>query len=698
MADSIPSPYNFVPLSDKVFFPDWSHQVSMDTPFSDGISGTLEIKVTAKTPIYIRNGGDHPEDRDRLNSESYLDFFRVTRDGKYAIPGTSLKGMLRAVVEIVSFGKIAGTKEKTSRVVDHRYAVRDLQNKTLYTNHITETIKGGFKPKVKAAWLSENDSGEWSVTLCDMARVEQEKLEEYFVCTLGEKGPASQKYSKIKPRTEISFECEKEENHKHSKDTFLRYRKVTELGSGSKSGEIVMTGQPSKRDGSEGRKHMEFIFFNEDGGSIEVEDSVKKDFEFAHSMLGENRKDNAEWRYWRPRLREGRIPVFVLMNGNKVSSMGLAMMYRLPYKNSVLETVAHTSTDHLDGSRVDLAELVFGRVENTEGLKGRVSVETLLADGQPQPMSTVQTVLSGPKPTYYPNYIEQKLQKNGKVQSYKTFMDETSRIRGWKRYITRPDSDRSPMVEQPPTINVATGFRPLPTGTTFSGKIHVHNLRPKELGALVWAITWGGQADLRHSLGMGKPYGFGSVTVQITDSRGLVWCNPKRTETLNVDICQSEFIQLMEKFKNGWARCEQINALMSMAFPQTKWPQDLRYPSLENGNEFVSHKKNSHALVTPPPYVQVARATTPRSENNPQSTRQRTKVKTRFVMPVEVERLLKDIESLSASKAVKKVKGSGLDPKTLDPRAREAVYVKLKNKSGITNWNLKEVLETWKTK
>jgi len=62
--NTIPSPYNFVPLSKHVFFPDWSGQVSMDVPFSDGISGTLEIKVTAKSPIYIRNGGAHPENSD----------------------------------------------------------------------------------------------------------------------------------------------------------------------------------------------------------------------------------------------------------------------------------------------------------------------------------------------------------------------------------------------------------------------------------------------------------------------------------------------------------------------------------------------------------------------------------------------------------------------------------------------------------
>ena len=172
---SIPSPYNFVPLSDKVYFPDWADRVSMDVPFSDGISGTLEIKVTAKTPIYIRNGGAHPEDSaGKRNSAQYKDFFRASPDGPYAIPGSSLKGMLRNVVEIITYSKIAGTGKDTARVSEHRYAIRDLYNKD-YTTEITEQTPQGYKPKVRAGWLSGKD-GEWMVTLCDFARVEQEAL------------------------------------------------------------------------------------------------------------------------------------------------------------------------------------------------------------------------------------------------------------------------------------------------------------------------------------------------------------------------------------------------------------------------------------------------------------------------------------------------------------------------------------------
>src|SRR5690625_6677593 len=58
----IPSPYNFVPLSSRVFFPEDAPKSSpsIDKPFTYKISGALTIKVTTKTTIYIRNGGTHP--------------------------------------------------------------------------------------------------------------------------------------------------------------------------------------------------------------------------------------------------------------------------------------------------------------------------------------------------------------------------------------------------------------------------------------------------------------------------------------------------------------------------------------------------------------------------------------------------------------------------------------------------------------
>ena len=103
MTQYMKAPFNFVPLNNKVFFPDWASQISHDIPFEDGESGTIELELTAMTPIFVRNGHTQ-KDADEKN-ENYTSFSKDT-DGRYFIPATSIKGMIRNVLEIMSFGKM----------------------------------------------------------------------------------------------------------------------------------------------------------------------------------------------------------------------------------------------------------------------------------------------------------------------------------------------------------------------------------------------------------------------------------------------------------------------------------------------------------------------------------------------------------------------------------------------------------------
>ena len=92
----IRAPYNFVPLNKRIFFPDWAKQISHDVPFSDGESGTINLTITAETPIFIRNGSNKDNE---IEFSHYLD---EIGNKKYFIPGTSIKGMMRNVFEIRS--------------------------------------------------------------------------------------------------------------------------------------------------------------------------------------------------------------------------------------------------------------------------------------------------------------------------------------------------------------------------------------------------------------------------------------------------------------------------------------------------------------------------------------------------------------------------------------------------------------------
>ena len=50
-------------------------------------------------------------------------------------------------------------------------------------------------------------------------------------------------------------------------------------------------------------------------------------------------------------------------------------------------------------------------------------------------------------------------------------------------------------------------------------------MRPVELGALFWALTWGDSDQHFHSLGMGKPYGLGRVKIEIDEKISSIKSN-----------------------------------------------------------------------------------------------------------------------------------------------------------------------------
>jgi hypothetical protein len=675
------APYNFVPLSKEVFFPSWQDRISHDIPFRDGLSGRLGCTLTTVSPLYVRNGGLWDKDQIRAGNApaEYLAFFNV--GGQVMIPATSLKGMIRNVVEIASFGKIG------LRVNDARYSVRDLFNKELYTKHMTDgSPERGFKARPRAGWLTaEPDTGCWRLRPCEYARVEQTDL----IAHRGEAAPdirsrmaGPAKYTAWGPDLEIAFDLGAEEGHRHSCG-ILHYRKAANLGKGSVRGTLVFTGQPSphtfsvhssdlpglprlpkefaerlkhdarknllqwtgmmtpedrrqveevlgepfhgalaelfrmsREESKEKTKHLEFIFFDESPKDHIIADPdsagrrLDKEFEFVHSEPDGG--PNPEWKHWRAGLDKGqRVPVFYLGKPEEPESLGLAMMYRLPYRHTVREAVSHTSKNHLCEAP-DLADCVFGYTEDRRSgeqgkklgsLKGRVSISPGLTVGDVRPLNEQRVVLGAPKPTYYPSYMEQQTDARGRVPVYRTFMDEESRIRGWKRYpARRPDAFERVKGE---SDKIVTRFIPIDKDAKFLFDLRFFNLKPEELGALVWALTWGGDPRLRHGLGMGKSIGFGQVRIEVR----LEECRDAAGNEVpdqSLDKLRKTFEDLMKtEVAPDWHETPQLVQLLAMADPDRE-PQDmsqrekLRHMRIGKGasdNEFARAKKANARLM-----------------------------------------------------------------------------------------------------
>lgn len=600
---SIDAPYNFVPLADWVHCPDWADWVSHDLPFKDGLSGHLDLKITTYTPLLV--GG--VQQKASTEAPGEVRPFRMP-DGRYAIPGTSLKGMIRAVIEIATFSRM-------SMVDNRQLGVRDLTGGVPgYQSAMTKiTDKNTFKSLSKAGWLFfDKEKNCWIIKPCHYSRVEHYDLKKYLntawvKITNKERPTALEKYNEWKKTKEldVAFDPEQEKAHQHSPDKkgnpkYLIYSKALNLGSGDTAGTLVFTGQPSPK------KHLEFIFYGSNGLPIVVPEKVFRGFLDIHDSKTEHSERTA-WDDWRGK---DRVPVFYLEEpGQKgtVSSLGLAMMYKLAYKNSLHDAIKHSCPKHLDDSLNDMATLIFGRVGDAseQCLKGRVTFHHAVADDKPAALEQPPTILNSPKPTYYPNYIRQPGAVNGKITkngNYETFMSDNCKIRGWKRYPVRPLAQATvqPLsVEQIDDNNPAVQVKlhTLPEGTVFSTRMSFHNLKPEEFGAICWALTWAGEKQLRHSLGMGKPFGFGQIEISIDSENSTLLPNNDSGSQSSWQDCMQAFIAYMEKsakkVKKSWKTSSEILSLLGMADPNKKPIQGGLHHmrlSTEKYNEFKDAK------------------------------------------------------------------------------------------------------------
>ena len=546
----ITAPYNFVPLNKEVFCPSWSDDVNHDVPFEDGESGEIEISITTKSPTFIR---------DSTNKEEFCQ-----HNGEYYIPSTSIKGMIRNVFEIMTFSKM-------SFIDDTTYSIRDLKYKK-YMDKIRQGVSCGWL-YMEDEILKIEDCGE-------PYRIKYDEIDKKFNINFKQnfmkgtfdnaKSPykkASEKYKLFKEdifNTVYNFS---------SPQSDTAGRKIVQFNDiGEVKGKIVLTGHPSPRNESVPKpsgKIYDFIFpLQEKANVYNVEKKVYDNFKFAYFDGRKNQPlESEDWTFWKKRLKtEGtKIPIFFHKDFSGVSSFGLSYLYKFPYENSVMDTLfdSHLSDD------MDLSQTVFGfseKIENEQiSLKGRVNFShgVKKENSVITPLSSRYILLGSPKASYYPIYLVQ----NG--DEYKTLMDSNAILAGWKRYPIHKNFNHKCAGESKQTSLI----KPLKESSEFKTKIRIHNLKPLEIGALLSSLLFHGNDKCFHSLGMGKPYGYGKVKLNINNFSGFKYS-------------KNEYMKLFEAAMNSeifdneikWHESEQIKNLFSMASEQND--SNLEYMEL----------------------------------------------------------------------------------------------------------------------
>jgi CRISPR-associated protein (TIGR03986 family) len=287
---------------------------------------------------------------------------------------------------------------------------------------------------------------------------------------------------------------------------------------------------------------------------------------YSEPSKGDQLRLTGSWKELRPVAERSGIPVFYVGNPDPRARdarffFGLTRLFKVPHKLSVGQILRETQPAHIprgaareqDGRRVlasyenvDFVENLFGYVVEPRDLefagddpiapdavarKGRIAFgfAFLNKDTPAKPTPAVEVIQMAPRASFAPFYLR------GAIKDYS---GGSSRLAGRKAYIPRyqnPANDRavsdfqefgrrqvqlvkdasrgrvSPDVLSHLVFLLPEGNRPL----MFSGDIRLHNVTAAELGAVLYALTHGGDREkrFRHMIGRGKPFGAGQVRV-----------------------------------------------------------------------------------------------------------------------------------------------------------------------------------------
>ncbi len=516
------APYNFIPLNEIVVEADTNPaELGFDKYHDNRYSGYIDLTITAKTPIYIR-------DNDSDGKQS-TDFF--SPGGKYKIPGSSIRGMIRNLVEIVSFSKlgssIANNEQSPTQYFYRKFTDASKNLEKQYRDYIVGGDPGtGFYNKISAGYIKKTGIDSYQITPARIINNTQfYRIEQSDIPAALNIQPMSIQYRDrydenkgyrpypISP-VKVFFQPAPVAVHRHSQR--LKYAKVQRIlaGAGAKpagweEGYLVCTNWMRGGRNKPG-KHMHWIIGPKSDTTLslnaELYKSTKDDYE-TYSI--DKVKD-----IFKKIDNRNEFPCFYVTENQKVVAFGFTGNFRIPYSKTV---DGFLPTSHKT-KKIDIAEAIFG---NETTFSSRVFFEdaemtngTIMAESSPK-------ILASPKATCFQHYLVQDnftINRNneGEVNGYKglkSYNDNTV-IRGNKLYWHKnnpkwQETDQSQIRAHGTQY---TRIKPVNTGAVFTnGRIRFENLSDVELGSLLFALELPGGCC--HKIGMGKPLGLGSIAV-----------------------------------------------------------------------------------------------------------------------------------------------------------------------------------------
>ena len=478
------APYNFIPFSKKM--PICRYSSIQELPAHNQIdpslhTGQIQITLTAQTPVYIGNGTEQ---------------FFTTGDGRYAIPGSTLRGMVRQNMQILGLGVVHPGIDLEDRRIFYRKITA--QKKASERNH-NLTVKDPLVQYYQSALkvVSENRTTRpmnvRAGFLChDAQGYHIEPTPDGAYIRLSRAEAAAQLQLRERPNA-CSFPVAYQYNGNH----LLEMKRSDQPIPGWSYGAVLFTG---KNVGPQ-PNHC-YLFPQSDGTEpslpLSAEDVLS--YQLDHKDRQNSLKAYYDPQFWAMPELGVRKPVFYASIEGHLY-WGMSLFLRIGYLHAIADglPLAQKEAALKDGCYLDYPNSIMGFISRSGSYRSRLSFEDCPLRGAPHHTQPVKAILAGPKPSYYPGY----------VQEGKHYNEEDFQLRGYKFYWLKEFQKLDSIGKE----RVASTLHPLAPGAEFQGTIHFRNLSDDELGLLLWCLRL--DEGCFQSLGMGKPLGMGRMTVAI---------------------------------------------------------------------------------------------------------------------------------------------------------------------------------------
>ena len=498
---TVHAPYNFVPFSDKN--PLLPYASMEDLPAHDSIradlkTGEIHVTLQAETPVFVSDGGK------AANEKQNLRFFRLP-NGEFAVPGSSVRGMVRENMQILGFGiirpgadfedqrmffrEIASARDAVGSNTKQYYRTAlDIQTKRSQDTGKTYSVPAN----VRSGYLFR-EGNHYLIRPTMENRYYRVSRKHPGIAALGEQ------YAKVIP---VFFTA----GDDRVKSISVKAKTIPD----EHKGMLLYTGKAA------GKPNHVYLFPEPDFDAAEIAlsfDDVlayKVDLEQRKNALkglkktqGQQNQPDEDWlSFWELPQKNGECkPVFYMRHGGQ-TYFGMSAFLRIGYPHTLAEGLPLSQRDRIISADMplDFPHAILGFAEKDCSYRSRVSFGDFPAEPGAEECKPVSMILGNPKPGYYPGYL-----KDGK-----DYTEEDFQLRGFKQYWLM---DVQPTSVDPGKEKAGTTIRPLPKGSVFHGVVRFQNLTDVELGLLLWSLRL--EEGCYQSIGMGKPYGYGRMKLTV---------------------------------------------------------------------------------------------------------------------------------------------------------------------------------------